>query len=232
MIGGKSVTVIIPALNEEASIARVIDLIPNWVDRVIVADNGSTDSTARLAEDAGAEIVAAPRRGYGSACLAGIDAAGPTDVMVFLDGDLADDPTGMSALVEPIVDGRAELVIGSRTLGIAETGALTFAQRFGNRLACTLLRIIWGARFTDLGPFRAIECAALRRLAMQDPDYGWTVEMQIKAARHGLVCLEVPVPYRRRVGRSKISGTIRGTLAAGAKILWIIAKHSTSRRQA
>ncbi|MEM1385735.1 MAG: glycosyltransferase family 2 protein [Pseudomonadota bacterium] len=225
---GRSITVIIPALNEEASIARVIGLIPDWVDRVIVADNGSTDGTAGVAEAAGAEVVAAPRRGYGSACLAGIEAAGKPDVLVFVDGDLADDPQGMRALVEPIVEGKAALVIGSRVLGTAEPGSLTLAQRAGNRLACTLLRVIWGARFTDLGPFRAIDPAALQTLGMEDPDYGWTVEMQIKAARQGLSCLEVPVPYRRRVGQSKISGTLRGTVAAGTKILWLIAKYTTT----
>lgn len=223
-----SIAVIIPALNEEASIAQVIDLIPPWVDQVVVADNGSTDQTASLAKAKGATVVMAPRRGYGSACLAGIGAAGQSDILVFLDGDLADDPTGIPQLIAPIADGRAELVIGSRTLGIAEPGSLTFAQRFGNRLACALIRLFWGVRFTDLGPFRAITSAALQKLEMEDPDFGWTVEMQVKAARQNLSYVEVPVPYRRRIGQSKISGTVRGTLAAGTKILWVIAKNAST----
>jgi len=222
MRGTQHCTVIIPALNEEASIAGVIAEIPAWVDRIIVADNGSTDSTAVRAREAGAVIADAPRRGYGSACLAGIAAAGETDIVVFVDGDLADFPDRMDALVDPLVEDGIDMVIGSRVLGGAEAGALTAAQRFGNWLACRLMRLIWGARHTDLGPFRAITRSALERLDMRDTDFGWTVEMQVKAAQQGMQVIEVPVPYRKRIGTSKISGTIRGTVAAGTKILWVI----------
>jgi len=222
MRGTQHCTVIIPALNEEASIAGVIAEIPAWVDRIIVADNGSTDSTAVRAREAGAMIADAPRRGYGSACLAGIAAAGETDIVVFVDGDLADFPDRMDALVDPLVEDGIDMVIGSRVLGGAEAGALTAAQRFGNWLACRLMRLIWGARHTDLGPFRAITRSALERLDMRDTDFGWTVEMQVKAAQQGMQVIEVPVPYRKRIGTSKISGTIRGTVAAGTKILWVI----------
>lgn len=215
-------TVIIPALNEEPSIAAVIAEIPAWVDRIIVADNGSTDQTAQRAREAGADVVPAPQRGYGSACLAGIAAAGQTDIVIFIDGDLADYPAGMSALVDPIASGEATFVIGSRVLGGAEAGSLTATQRFGNWLACRLIRLFWRVEHTDLGPFRAITREALDRLDMRDTDFGWTVEMQVKAAQQRLATIEVPVPYRKRIGHSKISGTIRGTFAAGTKILWVI----------
>lgn len=222
-------TVIIPALNEEQSIAQVIAEIPDWIDQIIVADNGSTDSTADRARQAGAEIALAPQRGYGSACLAGIAAAGTTDIIVFVDGDLADYPDRMDTLVDPIIEDGIEMVIGSRVLGGAEAGSLTMAQRFGNWLACRLIRLIWGVHHTDLGPFRAITRDALERLHMEDPDFGWTVEMQVKAARQKLKVVEVPVPYRKRIGTSKISGTIRGTFAAGTKILWVIFKSAVKR---
>ena len=228
---GHHCTVIIPALNEEESIAAVIAEIPPWADRILVADNGSTDRTAIRAREAGAEIVPAPRRGYGSACLAGIAAAGETGILVFLDGDLSDHPDRMAALVDPIAAGEADMVIGSRVLGGAEPGALTPVQRFGNGLACRLIRLIWGTRYTDLGPFRAIARPALEGLAMHDPDFGWTVEMQVKAAQRGLGILEVPVPYRRRIGTSKISGTIRGTVSAGTKILWVIFRSAVRRKR-
>ena len=230
MKAGTHISVVIPALDEEASIAQVIALVPDWVDRTIVADNGSRDRTAARAAEAGAEVVHAPRRGYGSACLAGIRAAGMTDVIVFLDGDLADDPTRMADLVTPILRGEAELVIGSRVLGGAEAGSLTWAQRFGNWLACTLIRIFWGAHHTDLGPFRAIRREALERLDMRDPDFGWTVEMQVKAAQRKLVVTEVPVTYRIRIGVSKISGTVRGTVLAGTKIIWVILRSALWER--
>lgn len=230
MRGSSHCTVIIPALNEEASIAKVIAEIPDWVDRIIVADNGSTDETASRAENAGAQVASAPQRGYGSACLAGIAAAGATDIFIFVDGDLADYPDRMDSLVDPIVEDGVEMVIGSRVLGGAEAGALTAAQRFGNWLACFLIRLIWGVKHTDLGPFRAITQGALDRLAMQDRDFGWTVEMQVKAAQRGLRVIEVPVPYRKRIGHSKISGTIRGTVAAGTKILWVIFRSAVERK--
>jgi len=222
-------TVIIPALNEEDSIAGVIAEIPAWVDRIIVADNGSTDRTAARARAAGADIADAPQRGYGSACLAGIAAAGETDIVIFVDGDLADYPDRMDTLVDPIAGGAVDFVIGSRILGGAEAGSLTVAQRFGNWLACRLIRLFWGVRHTDLGPFRAITRGALDGLDMRDTDFGWTVEMQVKAAQQGLRVIEVPVPYRNRIGTSKISGTIRGTFAAGTKILWIIFRSAVRR---
>lgn len=225
------ISVIIPALNEESSIAQVIAEIPDWVDRVIVADNGSTDRTAKRARHAGAVIVDAPEKGYGSACLAGIAAAGTTDIIVFLDGDLADYPDRMANLVDPVITGEAEMVIGSRVPGGAEAGSLTFAQRFGNRLACFLIRMIWGVKYTDLGPFRAISRTGLEALNMQDRNFGWTVEMQVKAAQSGMRVIEVPVPYRKRIGVSKISGTIRGTLAAGTKIIWVILRSALILRE-
>jgi glycosyltransferase involved in cell wall biosynthesis len=224
-------TVIIPALNEEESIAAVIAEIPPWVDRIIVADNGSTDETAQRAREAGADVTNAPQRGYGSACLAGIAAAGETDIVIFVDGDLADYPARMDMIVDPIVQGDRDLVIGSRVLGGAEAGSLTATQRFGNWLACRLIRLFWGVHHTDLGPFRAITRTALERLDMRDTDFGWTVEMQVKAAQYGMRVIEVPVPYRKRIGRSKISGTIRGTFAAGTKILWVIFRSAIERKR-
>lgn len=227
---GNRIAVIIPALDEAASIEEVIRAIPEWVDQIVVADNGSTDGTDRVARAAGAEVIVAPRRGYGSACLTGMSVISEAQVIVFLDGDLADDPAVMADLVDPILSSEVDLVIGSRVLGQAEPGSLTAPQRYGNWLACTLIHLIWGRRFTDLGPFRAVGAEALARLRMSDPDYGWTVEMQVKAVRHGLRCAEVPVPCRRRVGRSKISGTVRGTMLAGQKILYVIAAHAIGMR--
>jgi glycosyltransferase involved in cell wall biosynthesis len=232
MRGTHHCTVVIPALNEEASIAGVIAEIPDWVDRIVVADNGSTDRTAERARDAGADIADAPKRGYGSACLAGIAVAGETDILIFVDGDLADYPDRMDTLVDPIIGEGIDMVIGSRVLGGAEAGALTSTQRFGNWLACRLIRLFWGVRYTDLGPFRAITRDALERLDMQDEDFGWTVEMQVKAASHGMRAIEVPVPYRKRIGTSKISGTLKGTFSAGTKILWVIFRSAVRRGSA
>lgn len=223
MRNGATVAVIIPALDEEEAIGSVIEAIPSWVDCVVVADNGSTDGTAAVARADGATVVHEPERGYGAACLRGIAALDGPDVVVFMDGDFSDDPQEMGALVDPIVRGEADLVIGSRTLGTRERGALTPQQRFGNWLACALMRLFWGLRQTDLGPFRAIRFENLKALGISDRNYGWTVEMQIKAARQQLRVVEVPVRYRkRRVGTSKISGTVRGVAGAGAKILYTI----------
>ena len=187
----------------------------------VVVDNGSTDRTADVARAAGATVVREPRRGYGAACLAGLAhlATHPPAIVAFMDADASDDPAELPALLAPILDGRADLVIGSRVLGEREPGSLTPVQIAGNRVATFLLRVLFGARYTDLGPFRAIRWDALERLRMRDRDYGWTVEMQARAALLGLASLEVPVRYRRRVGRSKISGTVRGVVGAGWKIV-------------
>ena len=229
-----AVAVVIPALDEEAAVGGVVSTLPRdacGIDEVVVCDNGSRDRTAEVARQAGATVVAAPRRGYGSACLAGLAhlrarPGGPPDVVVFVDADGSDRPDELPLLLAPLVAGAADLVIGSRALGRAEPGALTPPQLFGNRLAAFLLRARFGVTTTDLGPFRAVRWAALERLALRDPGYGWTVEMQARAARLGLVTVEVPVTYRRRIGRSKISGTVRGVIGAGTKILWTIAREA------
>ncbi|MDB4444030.1 glycosyltransferase family 2 protein [bacterium] len=222
MKGNAKVSVIIPAFNEEKAISEVISAIPGWVDEILVVDNRSTDKTAEIARAMGARVVFEPRRGYGSACLKGIDALEDPDIIVFLDGDFSDYPDEMDRLVDPIIDGPAEMVIGSRVSGRHEKGALTPQARFGNRLSCFLIRLFWGVRYTDLGPFRAIAYPALKRLGMRDPDYGWTVEMQIKAAIKDVRSIEVPVNYRKRIGESKISGTLKGVVLAGTKILYTI----------
>ncbi len=226
MRNGRRVGVVIPALNEEAAIGRVVDDIPGWVDCVVVADNGSRDRTSEIAQAAGAVVVREPEPGYGAACLAGIAALPAVDIVVFMDGDYSDYGEDMGDLVDPIADGACDLVIGSRVLGVREAGALTPQQQFGNWLATRLMGLIWGARYTDLGPCRAIQRAALDRLAMADRNYGWTVEMQIKATVCGLRAREVPARYRRRIGVSKVSGTIKGSVMAGYKILSIIARHA------
>ena len=227
--GPQTIDVVIPALNEEASLPLVLADLPRPpVRRIVVADNGSADGTARLAREGGAEVVQAPRRGYGSACLAGLDhlrRTGPPDVVVFVDADYSDHPDELTRLVAPILAGEADLVIGSRALGRRERGALLPQARAGNLVACFLIRLFYGHRFTDLGPFRAIRWEALERLEMSDPNFGWTAEMQVKAVRRGLRSTEVPVSYRRRVGVSKITGTVSGALRAGYKILWTVARH-------
>lgn len=221
---------IIPAFNEESSIGKVIDEIPkDLVHEVIVVNNGSADRTADVALKAGATVINETRRGYGSACLAGIaccQAATTTpDVIVFLDADYSDYPQEMPQLVIPIAENKADLVIGSRALGHRQKGSMTIPQIFGNWLATRLLKILYGQTFTDLGPFRAIRFSSLLELRMQDQSYGWTVEMQVKAAKKGLRCIEVPVGYRKRIGVSKISGTVKGTIMAGYKILHTIFRY-------
>lgn len=230
MYKGLRIGVVIPALDEEKAIAHVIADIPKWVDEIVVADNGSSDRTAEIAERAGAHVVHERERGYGAACQAGIGALRAADIVVFLDGDRSDDPGEMVAFVDPIAEDRADCVIGSRVTGNAARGALTPQQRFGNWLACRLIRLFWGARFTDLGPFRAIRRHTLQALNMTDRKFGWTVEMQIKAARVGVKTLEVPVSYRPRVGVSKISGTLAGSVKAGAGILGVIARSALQPR--
>lgn len=229
------VDVIIPALDEEASLPAVLAALPGgWVREVVVVDNGSRDGTAAVARAAGATVVSEPRRGYGSACLAGLrhlrGRASPPEAVAFLDGDGSDDPAELPALLRPIARGEADLVIGSRTLGERERGALSPQQRAGNRLASLLIRALYGHRCSDLGPFRAVRFPSLMALDMRDRGYGWTVEMQVKALRRGLRVVEVPVRYRRRrAGRSKVSGTVRGTLGASGKILFTIARHAMLR---
>lgn len=225
------VDVIIPAYNEEASIGKVLADIPAAVVReVLVCNNGSTDRTAEVARAAGATVLTEPRKGYGSACLTGIrylqnkPVDEQPDLVVFLDGDYSDYPEEMPLLIQPLLEGPYDLVIGSRALGNLEKGAMQPQQIFGNWLATSLIRLFYGYRFTDLGPFRAVRWPALLALEMADPDFGWTVEMQVKAAKQQLACTEVPVSYRRRVGVSKVSGTVRGTILAGHKILWTIFK--------
>lgn len=222
---GLRVAVIIPALDEEGAIGAVVGAVDRAVvDRVIVVDNGSSDATAQRARAAGAEVLREPRRGYGSACLRGIGAVPRADLIVFLDGDGSDRPQEIPALLAHLLDSSGDLVIGSRVLGDGEAGALTPLQRFGNALTCSLLRLLWGQRCTDLGPFRAIRRDALRRLEMGDPDFGWTVEMQVKAAQRGLRTVELPVTCRvRRAGRSKVSGTLLGSYHAGRRILGYVA---------
>jgi glycosyltransferase involved in cell wall biosynthesis len=227
--------VVIPAFNEARSIGLVVGDIPaGLASEVIVVNNASTDETEANARAAGATVVRQPERGYGAACLAGIAYAEsltpPPEVIVFLDGDYSDHPEEMTDLVAPILAGEADFVVGSRMTGRREPGALLPQALVGNRLACALMRAVWGARYTDLGPFRAIRTDALRRLGMKDRTFGWTVEMQIKAAAYGLRVREVPVSYRRRVGVSKITGTITGTAKASYKILATIARYAWATR--
>lgn len=220
------VGVIIPVRNEAAALPKVLGAIPAWVHAVIVADNSSIDGSPEVARRFGATVIDEPRRGYGRACLSALAAMPPVDIVVFIDGDASDDPAEMAGLIQPIVEGHADFVLGSRTIGERERGSLTPQQVFGNWLACTLVRWIWGVRFTDLGPFRAIRLTSLDALKMQDENYGWTIEMQVRAAQVKLRCLEIPTRYRRRIGVSKVSGTVRGAIGAGTKILYIIAREA------
>ncbi|MCA8955822.1 MAG: glycosyltransferase family 2 protein [Planctomycetes bacterium] len=214
------VAVVIPVLDEEASLPLVLGEIPaDLVDEVVVVDNGSKDRSAELARAAGARVVAEPRRGYGSACLRGIAATDGAEILVFLDGDHSDYPEDLRRLIQPVIEQRADLVIGSRMLDPTSRRALLPQARFGNRLAALLLRVLFGIRCSDLGPFRVIRRDRLVELAMRDPDYGWTVEMQVRARLRGLRVVEIPVRYRARVGSSKITGTLRGTVGASYKIL-------------
>lgn len=228
--------IIIPALNEQDAIGGVVRGVKHQVDRVIVVDNGSTDLTAAKAAEAGADVVNATPAGYGRACLAGVAAASEADLLIFMDGDGADDPNDLDALITPIRLREVDFVVGSRVLGNVQRGALTLPQRWGNALATSLMKVFWGGSFSDLGPFRAIERKAYERLNMHAPTFGWTVEMQVRALKLGLKCHEVPVSYRRRIGVSKISGTVKGVIFAGAYILGTIFKeavlgHRTVRKR-
>ncbi len=223
------VDVIIPAFNEEKSIAKVIGDIPALVRHVVVANNNSTDRTAEVATVAGAKVVFEPQKGYGKACLTAMDWIQQQevhpDILVFLDGDYSDYPQELELLIAPILEGKAELVIGSRSLGEREAGSMTFPQVFGNELATMLMRWMYGAKFSDLGPFRAIHWEKLLELGMVDQNFGWTIEMQIKAHQAGLSYQEVPVQYRKRIGVSKVSGTVKGVIGAGYKIIFTIFKY-------
>lgn len=222
------ITVIIPAYNEEKSIGKVVNDIPrNIVDYVIVVNNNSNDSTVEVAKNAGAIVLDEPRKGYGWACLKGIEHSKTlnSEIIVFLDGDYSDYPQEIPDVLAPIFETDMDMVIGSRVLGKREKGSLTPQQIFGNWLATRLIRLFYRAKFTDLGPFRAIKSNALEQLKMADKTYGWTIEMQIKAAKHKMKFCEVPVNYKKRIGISKVSGTIKGTVLAGIKIIFAVFKY-------
>ena len=225
-----NIKVIIPAFNEQNAVGNVVNDIPeNLVNEVIVVDNGSTDDTQQIARAAGATVLVERKKGYGNACLKGLKyiegLKEKPDIIVFLDADYSDFPGEMNKVVEPIIKDNFDMVIGSRALGKKEKGSMTIPQVFGNWLATNLIQLFYGVRFTDLGPFRAIRYKQLQELNMRDPTYGWTVEMQVKAAKHRLLSTEVPVNYRKRIGVSKVSGTIKGTFLAGYKIIWTIIKY-------
>ncbi len=225
---GLRTAVIIPALNEERSIGIVVGAIIGDVERVIVVDNGSSDRTIDVAHDAGAIVVQQHERGYGAACLRGLDMLrrDPPDIVLFMDGDASDHPDDARHIIQHVASGDADFCIGSRVLGTAEHGALTPQQRFGNWLATTLIALRWRVRYTDLGPLRALRWTTLTSMNMVDRTWGWTVEMQIKAARNGVHVLEIPVRYRKRIGVSKISGTVMGSIRAGYKIIATILRYA------
>jgi len=221
-----SIKVIIPAYNEAGSIAKVIGDIPQIVDETIVVNNQSTDETATVAKNAGATVLLESNKGYGYACLKGMEYVAnltqKPDIIVFLDGDYSDYPQELRKIVAPIIEQNIDFVIGARVKELREAGSMTFPQIFGNALATSLMRLFYGSRFTDLGPFRAIKYDKLLALAMEDKTYGWTVEMQLKALKKKYTYVEIPVQYRNRIGVSKVSGTVKGAIFAGVKILaWI-----------
>lgn len=226
----KKVKVIIPAFNEEESIAKVIAEIPEIVQEIIVVSNNSTDATDENARNAGATVLQEHRKGYGYACLKGMEYVAmqstKPDIIVFLDGDYSDFPSELIKIIAPIIEGNKDLVIGARVKKWREKGSMTFPQIFGNWLATSLMKLFFNARFTDLGPFRAIKYNKLLELQMQDKTYGWTVEMQLKALKKGFSYTEVPVHYKNRIGTSKVSGTVKGAIFAGIKILGWIFKYS------
>lgn len=225
-----NIKVIIPALNEENAISKVIKEIPEFVDEIIVIDNGSNDNTSVVAKEFGATVLHEIKKGYGYACLKGLNyirnLKDRTDVIVFLDGDYSDYPNQMPKLISPIIYDNFDFVLGSRKQILSEKGAMNSHQRFGNWLATTLMSLIFKSKFTDLGPFRAIKYDVLQKLKMCDKTYGWTVEMQLKILKHKYKYLEVPVKYRNRIGVSKVSGTLKGSIFAGIKILTWIFKYS------
>lgn len=223
------IDVVIPAFNEAQSVGKVVRDIPReWIREIVVVSNGSTDKTEQVARKAGATVLQEPRKGYGYACLKGVSYLNtktqPPEIVVFLDGDYSDYPEEIPDIVTPIIDQGMDLVIGSRELGERQKGAMLPQQILGNWLATTLIRILYGVKFTDLGPFRAVRYNSLLEIDMQDKTYGWTVEMQVKAAKMKLKCTEVPVNYRKRIGVSKVTGTVKGTIMAGYKIIMTIFK--------
>jgi len=227
MYRGGKIALILPARNEAIALPRVLKNVPPVVDRVLVIDNGSTDSTSQVARGCGAQVVSEPNPGYGRACLAGIAAlkANPPDVVAFADADGSDDLSQLLNLLAPVVNGEADMVLGRRIP--VESHALSIQQRFGNWLATTLIRLIWGHSYKDLGPMRVIKWNSLKEIGMHDQNYGWTVEMQVKALKTGLRIIEHPVPYHRRAGGcSIISRTLVGTIRAGIKILWVIGREA------
>ena len=233
---GKSmqqIKVIIPAFNEQESISNVINDLPRIIDEIIVVDNNSNDNTAEVAQFAGATVLSENRKGYGYACLKGIDyiknQKETPDIVVFLDGDYSDFPEELISLVTPIQEGKFDFVLGTRVAEKRESGSMTPQQIFGNWLACLLMKILYGSRFTDLGPFRAIRWNTLMDLDMTDKTFGWTIEMQLKILRKKISYQEVKVNYRQRIGVSKVSGTLKGTIFAGVKIIWWIFKHNFTK---
>lgn len=226
----KNIAVIIPAFNEESSIGKVISGLPDeYIMKVVVGNNASTDQTKQVAEKAGATVVDEPRRGYGWACLSAMEQISTwsvkPEIIVFIDGDFSDYPEELPKIVNPILKSDIDLVIGSRALGVKVEGSMTSPQIFGNWLATRLMRVFYGVRYTDLGPFRAIKYQKLLDLNMADKTYGWTIEMQLKAANHKMTYTEVPVNYKKRIGVSKVSGTIKGAIMAGFKIIGAIFKY-------
>lgn len=228
------IKVIIPAFNEEKSIAKVIEEIPDLVEEVVVVNNNSTDQTAQVAANAGATVLTEKSKGYGYACLKGIDYLSQgqkkPDILVFLDGDFSDYPQELSKVIQPILEDKADFVVGARVKALRERGSLTPQQVFGNWLACFLMKLLYRSKFTDLGPFRAIRWETLEKLKMRDKTYGWTVEMQLKVLRQKIAYQEVHVSYKRRIGVSKVSGTVKGTIFAGMKIIGWIFKHYFSKK--
>ena len=226
----KNIKVIIPAFNEEDSIGKVITEIPKIVSEIIVVNNNSTDATAEVAKKAGATVLFQSNPGYGNACLKGMEYLSEQnikpDIIVFLDGDYSDYPSELVKIVAPIIKDNIDFVIGARVKKLRESGSMTFPQRFGNELASKLMKLFFNSKFTDLGPFRAIKYDKLLQLNMEDKTYGWTVEMQLKALKRNLSYTEIPVPYRNRIGISKVSGTVKGAIFAGVKILTWIFKYS------
>ncbi|MDG2498113.1 MAG: glycosyltransferase family 2 protein [Flavobacteriaceae bacterium] len=226
----KTVRVIIPAYNEAKSIAKVIKDLPTFVDEIIVVNNNSTDATAKIAQEAGATVLSEPKPGYGNACLKGIEflnqQKSDTDIVVFLDGDYSDYPEELTKIIAPIIEKNVDFVIGSRVKKLREKGAMQPQQIFGNWLATSLMRMFFKSKFTDLGPFRAIKFDTLMCLKMKDPTYGWTVEMQLKILKQRFSYEEIAVKYRNRIGVSKVSGTLKGSIFAGIKILTWIIKYS------